>query len=205
MGIYLDMKQNKRGKDYLFVDELSKACYENALFRFRFYYDSLKAEQIEIIDEYLQNMSNNLIEVLNGSDETSLTSGSHEDRIKALENEILTLTNNINSQTTKHGILNITPTSLDMDFSKDGTMIKFTNTDGGVYTTGILQENVKTEIVLPIGIYTVNIVNSLNDMKDSIFEDVWENATSDDGNHTMDYVVLEETVEIATSLAYEQS
>lgn len=204
MGIYLSVKENKKGKDYVFVDELSKPYYENALFRFRFYFDSLKNEQIETIDEYLQNMCNNLIEILNGSDETSLTSGSHEDRIKLLEEEIATLTNNVNSQTPVHGTLKITPTSENMDFNKEGTMIKFTNQDGGVYTTTILKKDLLNEIVLPIGTYTVNIVNSLNDIKDSVFTELWENATSTDGRHTMIYEVVEGETIISTVLEYEQ-
>lgn len=204
MGIYLHIKKNKKSKDYLFVDELSTPCYENALFRFRFYFDSLKREQIETIEEYLESMSNNLIEVLNGSDETSLTSGSHEDRIKQLEQELATLTNNVNSQTPIHGTLKITPTSTDMDFNKEGTMIKFTNRDGGVYTTAILKDNVETEIILPIGTYTVNIVNSLNDITDSVFTELWETATSTDNMHTMIYDVVEGETEITTVLTYEQ-
>lgn len=204
MGIYLSVKKNKKGKDYLFVDELSVDCYENALFRFRFNYDSLKKEQIETIDEYLQNMSNNLIEILNGSDETSLTSGSHEDRIKSLEDEIATLTNNVNSQTPIHGTLKITPTSEEMDFNKEGTMIKFTNQDGGVYTTTILKKDTVNEVILPVGTYTVNIVNSLNDITDSVFGELWETATSTDGKHTMIYDVVEGETEIITILEYEQ-
>lgn len=205
MGIYLSIKDRKKAKDYLFVDELSVDCYENALFRLNFRYDTLKKEQIDIIDEFIQTMSNNLIEILNGEDESSSTSWSHEERIKALENEISTLTNVINGQTPIHGTLKITPTSNDMDFNKDGTMIKFTNVDGGVYSTSILQDGVETEIVLPVGVYTVNIVNSLNDVMDSVFLERWENSISNDNNHTMTYNVDDGETIISTTLAYEEN
>ena len=204
MGIYLSNRKVKRGKDYLFLDEVSKDCYQNALFRVNVKYDSLKKEQIEIIEEFIDNSLTNLLEILNGSDESSIHSGSHEDRIKELENEIATLTNVINSQTPIHGTLKITPTSENMDFNKEGTMIKFTNNDNGVYTTSILKKDTVTEIVLPIGEYTVNIVNSLNDMTDSVFTEVWENATSEDNNHTMKYTVIEDEIEINTNIEYEQ-
>ena len=203
MGIYLSEKKRQRGKDFLFVDDVSMDCYESALFRVNFRYDSLKKEQIEVINEYLLDTLSNLIEVLNGYDDSSIHSGSHEDRIKALENEILTLTNNINTQTTVHGILKIIPTTEDMDFNKDGTMLKFTNKDNGVYTTSILQNNVETEIVLPVGEYMVNVVNSLNDIDDSVFVDLWETATSEDNNHTMNYVVVEGLTELIANLEYE--
>lgn len=205
MGIYLSIKNKKRGKDYLFVDELSEDCYENSLFRLSFRYDTLKREHIEIIDEYMQNALNNLIEILNGSDETSATSGSHEDRIKQLENEIATLTNTIVSQTTIHGNLKITPTTSSMDFNKDGTMLKFTNMDNGVYTTGILQKDTELEIALPVGRYTVNVVNSLNDITDSVFTQLWDSATSEDNNHTMIYTVSEGITVLNVGLEYEQS
>lgn len=204
MGIYLSNRKAKRGKDYLFIDDVSVDCYQNALFRVNIKYDSLKKEQIEIIEEFIETSLNNLLEILNGSDESSIHSGSHEDRIKELENEIATLTNIINSQTPRHGTLKITPTTENMDFNKEGTMIKFTNNDNGVYTTSILKKDTVTEIVLPIGEYTVNIVNSLNDMTDSVFTEVWENATSEDNNHTMKYTVIEDEIEITTNIEYEQ-
>ena len=203
MGIHLSVKERRRNMDYLFVDDVSRDCYESALFRINFKYDSLKKEEIEMIKEYLNTMCLNLLEILNGADETSLHSGSHEDRIKALENEILTLTNNVNSQATVHGILKITPTTENMDFNVEGTMLKFTNADNGVYTTSILQKDVETEIVLPIGEYVVNVVNSLNDITDSVFVDLWENATSDDNNYTVKYTVVEGTTEINVNLDYE--
>lgn len=203
MGLYLSVKKIKKGKDYLFVDELSTDRYENAIFRLNFKYDTLKQEHIEIIDEYLTTISNNLIEILNENKDTSLFDGSHEDRIKALEQEIATLTNNVNSQTPVHGTLKITPTTQNMDFNKDGTMIKFTNADNGVYTTSILQNGTETEIVLPVGVYVVNIVNSLNDITDSVFTRTWDNAISNDNNHTMTYTVSEGTTEITTELDYE--
>lgn len=204
MGIYLSNRKAKRGKDYLFLDDVSVDCYQNALFRVNIKYDSLKKEQIEIIEEFIETSLTNLLEILNGSDESSIHSGSHEDRIKELENEIATLTNVINSQTPRHGTLKITPTTENMDFNKEGTMIKFTNNDNGVYTTSILKKDTVTEIVLPIGEYTVNIVNSLNDMTDSVFTEVWENATSEDNNHTMKYTVVEDEIEITTNIEYEQ-
>lgn len=191
MGIYLKIRKRRRNIDYLFFDEVSLPTYENALFRLTFNYDSLKIEQIQLITEYLENISNNLIEILNGSDESSIHSGSHEDRIKALEEEILTLTNNVNSQTTTYGTLIITPTSENIDFNVEGTMIKFTNTDNGVYTTSILKKDTENEIILPIGEYKVNIVNTLNDMTDAIFLELWEDAISDDDNHTMTYTIEE--------------
>ena len=146
---------------------------------------------------------NNLIEILNGYDDSSIHSGSHEDRIKALENEILTLTNNINSQATDHGTLKILPKTEDMDFNKDGTMLKFTNKDNGVYTTSILQNNVETEIIIPVGEYMVNVVNSLNDIDDSVFVELWDSATSEDNNHTMTYTVVEGVTELNVLLEYE--
>lgn len=203
MSIYLSIKNVKSGKDYLFLDDVSKDCYQNALFRLNFKFDSLNKENIEVVDEFLQNNLNNLLEILNGSDDSSINSGSHEDRIKSLEDEIATLTNNVNSQTPIHGILKITPTSVDMDFNNEGTMIKFTNQDGGVYTTSILKKDVVNEIVLPVGVYTVNIVNSLNDIVDSVFSELWENATSNDDNHTMEYTVVEGEIDIETILTYE--
>ena len=203
MGIYISEKKRRHGKDYLFVDDLSKDCYESALFRVNFRFDSLKKEQVEVVDEYLRNTLSTLIEVLNGYDDSSIHSGSHEDRIKALEDEILTLTNNVNSQTTTYGILRITPSSEDMDFNEEGTMLKFTNKDNGVYTTSILQDGVETEIVLPIGEYVVNIVNSLNDIRDSVFVELWENAVSEDDNYTMKYTVVEGTTDLSVGLEYE--
>lgn len=203
MGIHLYIKNVKKGVDYLFIDDLSKDCYHNALFRVHFKEDALKKEHSEIIKEYLDVALQNLIEVLNGYDNESVNSGSHEDRIKALENELATLTNNVNIQMNKHGTLKITPTTQNMDFNKDGTMIKFINADNGVYTTSILQNNVQTDIILPIGEYTVNIVNSLNDITDSVFTETWENATSEDNNHTMKYTVVEGEAVISTNLEYE--
>ena len=204
MTIHVSVKKRKRNIDYLFVDDVSVDCYENALFRVSFINDTLKKEQVELIDEYLQNILSNLLEILNGSDETSLHSGSHEDRIKALEDEILTLTNDLNSQTPRHGTLKITPSSEDMDFNQEGTMLKFTNADNGVYTTSILQDGTETEIVLPVGEYTVNIVNSLNDITDSVFVELWENAVSEDDNHTMKYTVVEGIVDLTAILEYEE-
>ena len=203
MGIYLSIKNRKRGKDYLFMDDVSEDCYENSLFRLNFTYDTLKKEQIEIINEYLESSCNGLLEILNGSDELSETRGTHEDRIKQLENEIATLSNNLVSQTTIHGILKITPTTTNMDFNEDGTMLKFTNVDNGVYTTAILQNGVELEIVLPIGRYTVNVVNSLNDITDSVFTEIWNDATSEDNNHTMVYTVVEGLTELSVNLEYE--
>lgn len=203
MGIHMNVKKGRKHMDYLFVDDVSVDCYQNALFRIGFKYDSLKKEQIEVIDTYLQNNLNNLLEILNGSDETSITSGSHEDRIKALENEIYTLTNDVNTQSPRHGTLRITPLTENMDFNKEGTMLKFTNKDNGVYTTSILQNETTIDMVLPVGEYTVNIVNSLNDMTDSVFTELWESATSEDGNHTMKYTVTETTVELDAILNYE--
>lgn len=203
MGIYLTIKKVKKGVDYLFIDDISKDCYQNALFRLHFKYDALKKENSEEIEEYLNNVLNNLLEILNGSDESSLHSGSHEDRIKSLEDEIATLTNDINSQTPKHGSLRITPITEYMDFNKEGTMLKFTNADNGVYTTSILQNDTVTGIVLPIGEYSVNIVNSLNDITDSVFLELWENATSDDNNHTMKYTVVEGETELDAKIEYE--
>ena len=121
-----------------------------------------------------------------------------------LEEEISTLTNDINSQTPKHGILKITPSTETMDFNKDGTMLKFTNVDNGVYTTSILQDNVETEIVLPIGEYMVNVVNSLNDITDSVFVELWEDAVSEDNNHTMSYTVVEGETSLNALLDYEE-
>lgn len=203
MGIHLIDKVRKRNTDYLFIDDLSKDCYENALFMVTFKYYTLKPEQVELIDTYLKNTLNNLLEVLNGYDDSSIFSGSHEDRIKSLENEIATLTNNVNSQATIYGVLKITPNSENMDFNKEGTMIKFTNKDNGVYTTSILQKETPLEIILPIGEYTVNVVNSLNDVKDSVFTELWENATSEDNNHTAKYTIVEGTTELNMTLDYE--
>lgn len=203
MGIYLSVKKVKKGIDYLFIDDISKDCYQNALFRLHFKYDALKKEQSEEIGEYLEGICNNLLEILNGSDETSLHSGSHEDRIKALENEIATLTNDVTSQTPKHGTLKITPITENMDFNKEGTMLKFTNVDNGVYTTSILQNETLTQITLPIGEYSVNVVNSLNDITDSVFTELWENATSEDNNHTMKYTVVEGETELNAKIEYE--
>lgn len=205
MTIYISVKNNKKSRDYIFVDELSKDCYENSLFRINFKFDTLKKENIELIDEYLQTSLNNMLEVLNGSDESSLHSGSHEDRIKSLEEEIATLTNNVNSQTPIYGILKITPISENIDFNKEGTMLKFTNADGGVYTTSILKNETQLEIVLPIGEYTVNVVNSLNDITDAVFIELWDTATSEDMNHTMKYNVIEGTVELDAKLEYENA
>ena len=84
-------------------------------------------------------------------------------------------------------------------------MIKFTNVDGGVYSTSILQDGVETEIVLPVGVYTVNIVNSLTDVMDSVFLERWENSISNDNNHTMTYNVDEGETIISTTLAYEEN
>ena len=203
MGIHYSIKNNKKSIDYLFVDDVSVDCYENALFRINFRYDSLKKEHIEVMDEYLQEALNTLVEILNGEDDSSPTSGSHEDRIKALEDEIATLTNVINSQTSIHGTLKITPETTTMDFNKEGTMLKFTNIDNGVFTTGILQNGVETDIVLPVGQYVVNIVNSLNDVVDSVFTELWEDATSQDNNHTMTYTVVEGNTELSTYIEYE--
>ena len=203
MGMHISVKNGKKSRDYLFVDDVSVDCYENSLFRITFRYDSLTNENMEIIDEYQQATLQNLMEIINGGDTTSETSGSHEDRIKALENEIATLTNVINSQTPIHGTLKITPTTTNIDFNKEGTMLKFTNIDNGVFTTGILQNGVETEIVLPVGQYTVNVVNSLNDVTDSVFLELWDGATSDDMNHTMTYTVVEGETELITSLGYE--
>ena len=203
MGIFLEIKKRKKNMDYLFVDEVSIPCYENALFRVSFKYDTLKKEQVELIDEYLQNTLNNLIEVINGYDDTSIHSGSHEDRIKQLEQEIATLTNNVNSQATIYGVLKITPNSENIDFNKEGTMLKFTNKDNGVYTTSILQKETPLEIILPIGEYTVNVVNSLNDIKDAVFTELWETATSEDNNHTVKYTVNEGNTELNINLEYE--
>lgn len=203
MGIHLSTKMRKRNADYLFVDDVSKDCYENALFMITFKYYTLKPEQVEFIDEYLQNQLNNLIEMINGYDDSSVHSGSHEDRIKQLENEIATLTNNVNSQATIYGVLRITPNTVNMDFNKEGTMIKFTNKDNGVYTTSILQKETPLEIILPIGEYTVNVVNSLNDVKDSVFTELWENATSEDNNHTAKYTVVEGNTDLTINIEYE--
>jgi len=203
MSIHLTVKDRKRNTDYLFVEDVSVDCYESALFRLTFKYDTLKRDEVAVIKEQLQKMCENLLEILNGSDESSLHSGSHEDRIKSLEEEIATLTNDINMQSKKHGILKITPITDTVDFNKEGTMIKFTNADNGVYTTSILKNNTETEIVLPIGEYTVNLVNSLNDMVDSVFEELWENATSEDSNYTMKYTVVEDTIELETKIKYE--
>lgn len=203
MSIHLTVKDRKRNTDYLFVEDVSVDCYESALFRLTFKYDTLKRDEVAVIKEQLQKMCENLLEILNGSDESSLYSGSHEDRIKSLEEEIATLTNDINMQSKKHGILKITPITDTVDFNKEGTMIKFTNADNGVYTTSILKNNTETEIVLPIGEYTVNLVNSLNDMVDSVFEELWENATSEDSNYTMKYTVVEDTIELETKIKYE--
>jgi len=203
MGIHFSVKNRKRSIDYLFVDDVSVDCYENALFRINFRYDSLKKEQVEIVNEYLEAVMGNLLEVLNGEDNSSETHGSHEDRLKLLENEIATLTNVINSQIPLHGTLKITPSTSNMDFNQEGTMLKFTNRDNGVFTTGILQNGVETEITLPVGEYTVNIVNSLNDITDSVFLELWETATSEDNNHTMVYNVVEGVTEISTLLEYE--
>lgn len=203
MGIHYSVKKNRKSIDYLFVDDVSVDCYENSLFRISFRYDSLKEEHIDFMDEYLQEALNNLVIILNGEDDSSPNSGSHEDRIKALEDEIATLTNVINSQTPIHGTLKITPSTENMDFNKEGTMLKFTNRDNGVFTTGILQNGVETEIVLPVGQYIVNVVNSLNDVVDSVFIELWENATSDDMNHTMNYTVVEGETELTTVLEYE--
>ena len=203
MSVYLSVKNNKKSKDYIFVDELSRDCYENSLFRLNFRFDTLKKENVEVIDEYLQDVFNNLLEILNGSDESSLHHGSHEDRIKSLEEELATLTNNVNSQTPIHGTLKINPISGNIDFNKEGTMLKFTNNDGGVYTTSILKNDIPLEIVLPVGEYTVNVVNSLNDVVDAIFLELWDTATSDDGNHTMKYTVIEGITELDAKLEYE--
>lgn len=203
MGIYLSTKRVKKGVDYLFIDDLSKECYQNALFRIHFKYDALKKEHQEIIEEYLTTISQNLIEMLNGYDDESIHSGSHEDRIKALEDEIATLTNDISTQIPRHGTLNITPITESMDFNKEGTMLKFTNVDNGVYTTGILKNNEVTEIVLPVGQYTVNIVNSLNDIVDSTFTELWYGATSQDDNHTMVYTVVEGNTTLNAFIEYE--
>lgn len=203
MSIHLTVKDRKRNTDYLFVEDVSVDCYESALFRLTFKYDTLKRDEVAVIKEQLQKMCENLLEILNGSDESSLHSGSHEDRIKSLEEEIATLTNDINMQSKKHGILKITPITDTVDFNKEGTMIKFINADNGVYTTSILKNNTETEIVLPIGEYTVNLVNSLNDMVDSVFEELWENATSEDSNYTMKYTVVEDTIELETKIKYE--
>ena len=40
MGIHFSVKKRKRSMDYLFVDDVSVDCYENALFRINFKYDS---------------------------------------------------------------------------------------------------------------------------------------------------------------------
>ena len=203
MGIHLTTKERKKNTDFMFINDLSKDCYENALFMITFKYYTLKKEQSELINEYLENTLSNLIEVLNGSDETSLYSDSHEDRIKSLEQEIATLTNNVNSQATIYGVLKITPNSENIDFNKEGIMLKFTNKDNGVYTTSILQKETQLEIILPIGEYTVNVVNSLNDIKDGVFTELWENATSEDNNHTVKYTVNEGNTELNINLEYE--
>lgn len=205
MGIHFSAKNRKRSIDYLFVDDVSVDCYENALFRINFRYDSLKKEHVDVIDEYMRAVLTNLLDTLNGEDSTSEHHESHEDRIKSLENEIATLTNVINSQTPIHGTLKITPSTTDMDFNKEGTMLKFTNRDNGVFTTGILQNGIETEIILPVGEYSVNIVNSLNDVVDSIFSELWDTATSDDNNHTMTYTVVEGITEINTVVEYENT
>ena len=88
MTIHLNVKRVKKGLDYLFIDDLSKDCYDTALFRLHFKHDGLTREHSEIIEEYLQNSFNNLVEILNGEDTESENNGSHEDRIKSLEDEI---------------------------------------------------------------------------------------------------------------------
>lgn len=203
MGIHLKVIKRKKNIDYLFVDDVSEDHYQNALFRLTFKYDSLRKENIEMIDEYLNNSCTNLIEIINGYDTSSTNHGSHEGRIKSLEDEIATLTNALNSQTKIYGTLKIRPSTNDMDFNKDGTMLKFTNMDGGVYTTSILQNGVETQIVLPIGEYSVNVVNSLNDITDGIFWNIWNTATSEDNNHTMKYTVVEGETQIDAILEYE--
>lgn len=203
MSIYLKVIKRRKNTDYLFIDGVSFGSYNNALFRLTFNHDTLNKESVESISEYLENVCNNLLEILNGSDESSETHGSHEDRIKQLENEIATLTNVINSQATVYGTLKITASTIGMDFNKDGTMLKFTNKDGGVFTTSILQNGMETEILLPIGEYMVNIVNSLNDITDSVFTTLWENATSEDNNHTVNYTVVEGQTQILTGIEYE--
>lgn len=45
MGIHLSIKKVKKGIDYLFIDDISKDCYQNALFRVHFKYDALKIEK----------------------------------------------------------------------------------------------------------------------------------------------------------------
>ena len=202
MGIHISTKKVKKGVDFLFIDDLSKDCYQNALFRIHFKYDALKKEHSEIIEEYLQTALENLVEVLNGEADSEY-SGSHEDRIKSLEEEIATLTNEINIQSRKHGTLKINTITENMDFNKDGTMLKFTNIDNGVYTTSILKNGNVTEIILPIGEYMVNIVNSLNDIKDSVFVELWDNATTQDNKHTMKYTVVEGITELNTQIEYE--
>ena len=203
MSIYLTVKRGMRHTDYLFVDDVSVSCYENALFRVSFKHDTLKKEQVKVVDEYLNTALNNILEILNGSDESSIHSGTHEDRIKALESELATLTNDVNSQAVKHGTLSMRVFDAPIDFNQEGTMLKFTNNDGGVYTTGILENDSVIDIVLPIGDYTVNIVNSLNDVRDCVFGEVWENATSEDNNYTLQYTVVEGTTEVNLVVAYE--
>lgn len=202
MSLELHTKKRKKGKDYLFVDKLSFPTYENSIFRITFNYDTLKKEQIEEIDKFLQNISEDLIQILDGYDTISEHSGSHEDRIRALENEIATLTNTINSQKPEFGVLKITPIPELMDFTQEGTKLKFMN-ENGVYTTATLQNNVETQIILPVGEYKVDVVNSLNNMVDCVFTELWETGTSDDNNHTMKYTVTEGEVELTLKIEYE--
>ena len=204
MSIYLTVKRGMRHTDYLFVDDVSVSCYENALFRVSFKHDTLKKEQVAVVDEYLNTALNNFLEILNGSDESSEYSGTHEDRIKALEEEIVTLTNNLNSQATIYGVLKITPHASGVDFLNEGTVLKFTNKDGGVYTSGILEDDEELEIILPIGEYKINIVNMLDDSLDCIFSESTEPLfeSTDDG-YTMDGVIAEGIFEWNISVEYE--
>ena len=165
--------KRERAKTYRFYDSLSRNEIGAELFGIKFYYMSLDIEAIEEIIALLDPLMENLKNTLNGENgEGELESKTFHERLSELEGEIAQLTNEINSQTTKHGTYHITPHTTAMDFNKDGTMLKFVNEDNGVYTTGILKDNESFDIVLPVGTYTINIVNTLNDTTDSIFSNI---------------------------------
>lgn len=162
-----------RSKGYRFYDTLSMNRIGTELFGLKFYYATLDKEAIDELTKLIDPMMHSIVDTLNGvNGEGEIENTTFHERLSSLEEEIAELTNIVSGQTTKHGTLHITPHTMDMDFNKDGTMLKFINADNGVYTTGILKDNTSFDLVLPVGTYTINIVNTLNDTTDSIFSNI---------------------------------
>ena len=141
-----------RSKGYRFYDTLSMNRIGTELFGLKFYYATLDKEAIDELTKLIDPMMHSIVDTLNGvNGEGEIENTTFHERLSSLEEEIAELTNIVSGQTTKHGTLYITPHTMDMDFNKDGTMLKFINADNGVYTTGILKDNTSFDIILPVG------------------------------------------------------